>query len=159
MTFYSSSHKISFVFMVKPEEESTKEVSSITSPLPLLLYSQAWFEMLSSYYHISPSSCMQLLCSMDQSVSPVMLLAAQTILDSAYTNTQCLTNRLRSFNWITRSAAFPLVRLGGSGHGADSPPQPEQGIWFAVPPLTTCKCQMFDWWSGAGTGVYWSMTM
>lgn len=71
---------------------------------------------------------------MDQSVSPVMLLPAQSILDSAYINTQCLTNRLRSFNWITRSAAFPLVRLGGSGHGADSPPPAEVRDLIRRPP-------------------------
>ena len=106
-------------------------------PLLPLLCSQAWFEMVqmrlqkakaniteicwSWYYPSSPSSCILLLCSTDRSVSPAMLLPAQSILDSAYINTQCLTNRLRSFNWITRSAAFPLVRLGGSGHGADFP--------------------------------------
>ncbi len=128
--FPSSSPKTSFVFVIMPEEEQPK-VSSIiilsvkASPL---LYSQAWFEMVSSYYHSGPSSCILLLCSTDQSVSPAMLLPAQSILDSAYINTQCLTNRLRSFNWITRSAAFPLVRLGGSGHGADSPPRRERGI-------------------------------
>lgn len=107
---------------------------------PPLLRSQAWFEMVqmrlqkakantmeicwSWYYHRSPSSCILLRCSAAQSVSPVTLLPAQSILDSAYINAQCLTNRLRSYNWITRSAAFPLVRLGGSGHRADSPPLP-----------------------------------
>lgn len=96
------------------------------------------------YYHSSPSSCIPLPCSVDQSVSPATLLSAQSILDSAYINTQCLTNRLRSFNWITRSAAFPLVRLGGSGHGAHSPrPRREWGIWFVVVPN---DLQMADVW-------------
>lgn len=136
--FYSSS----FVFVIMPEEEQPKVSNINPTPQPLL-YSQAWFEMVSWYYHSSPSSCILLLCSMDQSVSPVMLLPAQSILDSAYINTQCLTNRLRSFNWITRSAAFPLVRLGGSGHGADSPPLSERGIWFAILPN---DLQMPDVW-------------
>lgn len=118
--------------------------SAVLTPLPSL-------EMVSWYYHSSPSSCILLLCSMDQSVSPVMLLPAQSILDSAYINTQCLTNRLRSFNWITRSAAFPLVRLGGSGHGADSPPLPERGIWFAILPndLQMPDVSLVEWrWHG-----------
>lgn len=44
------------------------------------------------WYQSRPCSCILLLCSMDQSVSPVMLLPVQSILDSAYINTQCLTN-------------------------------------------------------------------
>lgn len=130
------------------QHHNSESYRLIPTRLPLL-YSQAWFEMVqmrlqkakantrqicwSWYYHSSPSSCILLLCSMDQSVSPVMLLPAQSILDSAYINAQCLTNRLRSYNWITRSAAFPLVRLGGSGHRADSPLH-ERGIWFATLP-------------------------
>lgn len=68
-----------------------------------------------------------LLCSVDQNVSPVMLSPNRGILDCAYINTKCLTNRSCSFNWITRSAPFPLVRLGGSGTGADSPSSPQKG--------------------------------
>lgn len=104
------------------------EVSRLSLCVVITLPSQGQFEMVqmrlqkakantikmcwSWYYHSSPSSCIPLLCSLDQSVSPATPLSAQSILDSAYINTQCLTNRLRSFNWITRRAAFPLVRLG-----------------------------------------------
>lgn len=61
---------------------------------------------------------------LSQNVSPATLSPTQGILDCAYINTKCLTNRSCSFNWITRSAPFPLVRLGGSGTTADSPSLP-----------------------------------
>lgn len=181
---YYSQHTTDFLslktsIVIRAKEEQPK-VSSIiiliaVGLLPPLLYSQAWFEMIqmrlqkakantmeicwSWYYHSSPSSCILLLCSTDQSVSPAMLLPAQSILDSAYINAQCPTNGGRSFNWITRSAAFPLVRLEGSGHGAHSPLRWVSEGSDSSSSLTTYRCQMFDWWSVVGIGVYWSMTV
>lgn len=77
MTLLSSSLKLSVVFIVSPEEEP--EVSGTDQPV------LRW----------SPQQPLQmyvLLCFMDQSLSPVMLLPPQSILDSAYINTHCLTN-------------------------------------------------------------------